>query len=190
MELFNKDGCLTFEAISKIINGDLNEMQRLETSEHLSFCDHCLSQYTNAVCEIPEELLLEPSSALKRNIIFKIKQRTVAVFYNRYVAVTVAASFAILMTFSINFMSLPQNNSDPTIKYQQELAQNKKQQQELDTIEKNKLALELDKQNQLSLAQREKQQQEIEFNEKYQQLHSKTNKAIQDFFSLTFLKGE
>lgn len=180
MELFNKNGCLTDEAISQIFKETLSEMQLLETSEHLSFCDNCLTRYTNAVCEIPDENLLEPSTTLRNNIIFKIKQRTVAIFYNRYVAVTVAASFAILMTFSVNFIDLPQDTSDSTIKYHQEIELSEESKREIDLEERKQLAEELS----------EKHQQELEDNEKYQQLHSKTNKVIQDFFSLTFLKGE
>ena len=42
MELFNKEGHLTDEGLRAVVDGTLDEMGRLEASEHLSFCDSCL----------------------------------------------------------------------------------------------------------------------------------------------------
>ena len=39
MELFNKEGHLTDEGLRAVVDGTLDEMGRLEASEHLSFCD-------------------------------------------------------------------------------------------------------------------------------------------------------
>ena len=46
MELFNKEGHLTDEGLRAVVDGTLDEMGRLEASEHLSFCDSCLVRYT------------------------------------------------------------------------------------------------------------------------------------------------
>ena len=46
-ELFNQDGCLTDYALSALIHDKpLDELERLELSEHLSFCDACIERYT------------------------------------------------------------------------------------------------------------------------------------------------
>ena len=50
-ELFNQDGCLTDYALSALIHDKpLDELERLELSEHLSFCDACIERYTAMLC--------------------------------------------------------------------------------------------------------------------------------------------
>ena len=39
MELFDKNGCLTDEGLQALQAGGLDELGRLETAEHLSYCD-------------------------------------------------------------------------------------------------------------------------------------------------------
>ena len=46
MELFDKNGCLTDEALQALQAGGLDELGRLETAEHLSYCDKCMDRYT------------------------------------------------------------------------------------------------------------------------------------------------
>lgn len=43
MELFDKNGCLTDEGLQA---GRLDELGRLETAEHLAYCDKCMDRYT------------------------------------------------------------------------------------------------------------------------------------------------
>ena len=45
-ELFLQTGHLSDEGLQALIDGTLDEMQRLEAAEHLSFCDECLTRYT------------------------------------------------------------------------------------------------------------------------------------------------
>lgn len=150
MELFDLDGCLTNEGIQMILDENLEELQRLEASEHLSFCDDCLLRYTNAVCNRKDDELLIPERNIIRNVILTIKQKTVALFYHRYVAVAIAASFSILITFSGVFdsfisidFSQPRNN-----KYKWESTHD------------------------------------------FQEFQQNTNRALKEFFSLSFLEGE
>ena len=42
MELFDKNGCLTDEGLQALQAGGLDELGRLETAEHLSYCDKCM----------------------------------------------------------------------------------------------------------------------------------------------------
>ena len=46
MELFREDGCLTDEGLLAVTKGGLDELGRLETAEHLSYCDRCMDRYT------------------------------------------------------------------------------------------------------------------------------------------------
>lgn len=46
MELFDRNGCLTDEGLQALQAGGLDELGRLETAEHLSYCDKCMDRYT------------------------------------------------------------------------------------------------------------------------------------------------
>ena len=61
MELFNKEGHLTDEGLRAVVDGTLDEMGRLEASEHLSFCDSCLVRYTELLAD---DTLLVPEMPL------------------------------------------------------------------------------------------------------------------------------
>lgn len=58
-ELFLNDGHLTDDALAALIDGGLDELQRLEVGEHLSFCDRCLDRYSELLTidtmEVPEQ---------------------------------------------------------------------------------------------------------------------------------------
>ena len=49
-ELFTADGHLTDLAFKLLIDEQLDSLQSLEVSEHLSFCDRCLERYTEILC--------------------------------------------------------------------------------------------------------------------------------------------
>ena len=52
LDLFDQNGHLTDEALQALIREeDLDELQRLEISEHLSFCDACTARYTDLLCD-------------------------------------------------------------------------------------------------------------------------------------------
>lgn len=53
MELFYENGHLTPEGLNALVDGQLDEMARLEAAEHLSFCDECLVRYTALVEQAP-----------------------------------------------------------------------------------------------------------------------------------------
>lgn len=46
MELFDKNGCLTDEGLQALQAGWLDELGRLESAEHLSYCGKCMDRYT------------------------------------------------------------------------------------------------------------------------------------------------
>lgn len=59
IEVFDRDGCLTDDALLALIRQEPDEMTRLEIAEHLSFCDRCTERYSELLCEAP--LRLPPS---------------------------------------------------------------------------------------------------------------------------------
>ncbi len=46
LELFREDGCLTDAGFRAMMDGQLDELGRLEAAEHLSYCDQCMDRYT------------------------------------------------------------------------------------------------------------------------------------------------
>ena len=52
MELFDKNGCLTDEGLQALQAGRLDELGRLETAEHLAYCDKCMDRYTALLTEM------------------------------------------------------------------------------------------------------------------------------------------
>lgn len=64
MELFDIRGCLTDEGLRALIEGQLDELQRLEAAEHLAYCDRCVERYTallsKDVLQTPESSVLSP----------------------------------------------------------------------------------------------------------------------------------
>ena len=81
MELFNKEGHLTDEGLRAVVDGTLDEMGRLEASEHLSFCDSCLVRYTELLAD---DTLLVPETPLTPTVLARVRRRAVRVFFNRY----------------------------------------------------------------------------------------------------------
>ena len=68
MELFDKNGCLTDEGLQALQAGGLDELGRLETAEHLSYCDKCMDRYTALLTA--DALETPPHSAHKAVLAF------------------------------------------------------------------------------------------------------------------------
>lgn len=94
MELFRTDGHLTDEGLSALIDGTLDEMQRLEAAEHLSFCDDCLLRYTQ---RMESAALAQPAQPLREGVLARIRRRAAAIFFNRYAAAGAAACLALTL---------------------------------------------------------------------------------------------
>ena len=52
----DETGCLTTFGLESLVEGSLGELERLEVSEHLAYCDLCVERYTALLAE---ETLLE-----------------------------------------------------------------------------------------------------------------------------------
>lgn len=90
-ELFLQTGHLSDEGLQALIDGTLDEMQRLEAAEHLSFCDECLTRYTAL---LTGDVLEEPEQDVTLPVMRRLRRRAVKNVWNRYAA----ASAAVVIT--------------------------------------------------------------------------------------------
>ncbi len=92
MQIFNENGHFTQEGLKALTDGSLDELNRLEAAEHLSFCDECLMRYTDM---LSEEELIAPSKPLVPKQ--RIREKGVQLFLNRYLPAAMAAVFAFVL---------------------------------------------------------------------------------------------
>ncbi|WP_418704091.1 hypothetical protein [Anaerotruncus massiliensis (ex Liu et al. 2021)] len=93
-ELFDPNGHLTDDAFGALLRDEpLDEMERLEISEHLSFCDRCVERYA-ALLDGSE--LLSPPEPVAPPVFRRIRARARMLFVNKYATAAAAACFAIM----------------------------------------------------------------------------------------------
>ena len=93
-ELFDANGHLTDDAFGALLRDEpLDEMERLEISEHLSFCDRCVERYA-ALLDGSE--LLSPPEPVAPPVFRRIRERARKLFVNKYATAAAAACFAIM----------------------------------------------------------------------------------------------
>ena len=80
MTIFHKNGHITAEGFFLLVTEKADEMQRLELSEHLSFCDECLEQYLK---EVEKITLLETEERLAKRVIKQVKHKTAFLLQKR-----------------------------------------------------------------------------------------------------------
>lgn len=98
LELFYEDGHLTDEALQALIREEeLDTLQRLEISEHLSFCDICTLRYTDLLFE---ETLQAPAVSLYGEVMKKVRERARRAFLRRFATVSAAACLAMVFWWS------------------------------------------------------------------------------------------
>lgn len=86
-ELFLQNGHLSDEGLQALIDGTLDELQRLEAAEHLSFCDECLTRYTAL---LSGDVLEEPEQDVTLPVMRRLRRRAVKSAWNRYAAAAAA----------------------------------------------------------------------------------------------------
>ncbi len=90
----DETGCLTDGALAGLMEGSLDELQRLEVSEHLSYCDACVERYTALLAD---GVLLEAPELMKQSVLAALRRRAAKVFVNRYFHMAVAASLTLVL---------------------------------------------------------------------------------------------
>lgn len=94
MKLFDYEGHLTAEGLKGLTDGTLDEMQRLEASEHLDFCDSCVERYALV---LTDDVQITPPAELAPSVFDKIRSRLRAVFFSRFSRVAVAAVMTLVV---------------------------------------------------------------------------------------------
>ena len=94
MDLFRDDGCFTDEGLHALIDGQLDEMGRLEAAEHLAYCDKCMDRYTALLtADVLEEPPHPAHKAVMTTIFLRLMQNT----WGRAAVAAVAAVLALTM---------------------------------------------------------------------------------------------
>ena len=79
MELFDAKGCLSKEGLQALIDGQLDELQRLEAAEHLAYCDRCMDRYTALLTDdVLEQPPRSARGAVMGTIWIRLEQHTMA----------------------------------------------------------------------------------------------------------------
>lgn len=92
MNLFTKDGHVTKDALQALMAETLDEENRFDVAEHLSFCDKCLDTYT---AMLAEDDLAAPPAEIAPGVMQRIRQRAQRIFYSRTVRVAAAVVLAV-----------------------------------------------------------------------------------------------
>ena len=97
MEVFQTNGHLTDAALTALVRGEhLEELARLEISEHLSYCDHCLQRYITA---LEHADLLTPLQSCRETLWHSLLRRTFRLSANRYATAAVAVALALTLVW-------------------------------------------------------------------------------------------
>ena len=94
MELFDKNGCLTDEGLQALQAGGLDELGRLETAEHLSYCGKCMDRYTAL---LTADALETPPHSAHKAVMAAIWVRLMQNTWGRAAVATVAAVLALTL---------------------------------------------------------------------------------------------
>ena len=94
MKWFRDDGCLTDEGLRALTAGQLDELGRLETAEHLSYCDACMDRYTAL---LTADALETPPRSMRGTVMSTIWVRLMQNTYGRVAVASVAAVLEALL---------------------------------------------------------------------------------------------
>ena len=94
MKLFDEDSHITDEGFRLLAAGEVDELGRLELSEHMDFCDQCVARYSE---QLTDDLLQEQEEEITPAILRQIRQRNGRIFMSRFAKVSMAAGLAIVI---------------------------------------------------------------------------------------------
>lgn len=103
MDLFTPDGHLTDQGLKALIDGTLDETERLEVGEHLSFCDKCIDRYTAL---LTGEVLMEPENDQVLPTMRRVQKRRVNDTLRRYAAAAAAVAIGSTLWYTGIFTSV------------------------------------------------------------------------------------
>lgn len=94
MALFEKNGHISDQGFFILIEKEADELQRLELSEHLSFCEDCLKQYLQYLEQMPQ--CLEEAPSIRQDVFAKVRKKSGTKIHHRLTTV-VAACIAMVL---------------------------------------------------------------------------------------------
>ena len=94
MAIFHENGHITAEGFFLLVTEKADDIQRLELSEHLSFCVGCLEQYLK---EMEKITLLETEKSIAKRITKSIKYKTAFLAQKRFGTAVTAACIAMVL---------------------------------------------------------------------------------------------
>lgn len=93
-ELFCEDGHLSDWGLQALAGQELNELQRLEASEHLAFCACCMERYLD---QLTDDALLAPPQDLELSVARRIRAKLVSQTARRWATAAVAAALSLTL---------------------------------------------------------------------------------------------
>lgn len=96
-EHFDRDGHLTEAALAALMDGQLDELQRLEVGEHLSFCADCLERYAQ---QLTVDTLEFPETDVTPVVMQRIRRNKWRASIRRYTAAAVAVAIGSSLWYS------------------------------------------------------------------------------------------
>lgn len=102
-ERFTKSGHLTGFSLRELMEGRMDELGRLEASEHLAFCDACLERYTRL---LTDDVLLEAPDLLEERVMARVRRKARELWMNKYFSAGLAACIAMVMWVTGVFSSI------------------------------------------------------------------------------------
>ncbi len=95
MNLFLENGHLSEQCLQALMDGTLDEAQRLQVAEHLSSCEQCLMRYTDL---LTEEVCQQPPRDMVLPVMHSVRSRRLwRVVTGRYAT----AAAAVMLTFTL-----------------------------------------------------------------------------------------
>ena len=127
MERFEQNGHLTDEALSSLVSGGLDELSRLEVSEHLSYCDRCLDRY---LALLSKSALEAPAHSCREPLMLRIRRSALRVLESRLATAAAAVIIVVslwsgggigaLLELPAKITAIPTSFSESFAEYKQE----------------------------------------------------------------------
>ena len=103
MDNFNPNGHISQDGLYNLIHNDTTELERLEFSEHLSFCPQCFAAYTDAISTNDLENAPIDGDALAGKIIRKNTLSRMRLYLSTGFAAAAVIGFINMCLFSPTF---------------------------------------------------------------------------------------
>lgn len=120
--IWTANGHLREEALLALLHNEpMDELNRLEIAEHLSFCDLCLQRYTELLAD---RELSAPANSCRETFWQQVRLRALRFFTYRYAAAAAAVALALTLLWGSGhpaFFKSREDTSSPSVSYTEAL---------------------------------------------------------------------